>query len=353
MACLVDQAFWEGRRVLVTGHTGFKGAWASMWLHAMGAKVSGIALEPETNPNLYEIAKLSGDVDSRIGDIRDPEFLSRNVAEINPQIVIHMAAQPLVCRSVRRPVETFETNVMGTVHLLEALRTSNALEAILVITTDKVYENPETGAAFHETDPLGGHDPYSASKAATELVVAAYRQTYFNLQNVPLATARGGNVIGGGDFSEDRIVPDVLRALQENKFIELRNPESSRPWQHILDCLEGYFAFAQSLAQRKKLPESINFGPINSPEITVRSLVESLQKALKTKGGWIQSTERHPKEMKLLSLDCSLAREHLGFTDRLVGEDAVKATADWYIAYFRGDDMRASMLESIKRRLTT
>lgn len=352
MACLVDKAFWKGRRVLVTGHTGFKGTWASLWLHTMGAKVCGIALEPETDPNLYEIAKLSQDVDSRIGDIRDREFLTRNVAEINPQIVLHMAAQPLVRRSIGRPVETFETNVMGTVHLLEALRRSNELEAILVITTDKVYENPETGTAFRETDPLGGHDPYSASKAATELIVASYRQTYFNLQNVPLATARGGNVIGGGDFSEDRIVPDVIRSLQDNKFIELRNPESSRPWQHILDCLEGYFAYAQSLAQRNKLPHSLNFGPINSPDISVQILVESLQKALKIKGGWIQSKERHPREMKLLSLDCSLANKHLGFTDRLVGENAIKATADWYSAYFGGEDMRASMLQSIEKRMS-
>lgn len=351
MACLVDRHFWSGRRVLLTGHTGFKGAWASVWLQIMGAHVCGLALAPETNPNLYEIAGLGGQVPDGLGDIRDAAFVREAVAQARPQIVIHMAAQPLVRRSVRLPVETFDTNVMGTVHLLEALRGVEGLEAILVVTTDKIYENPETGQSFRESDPLGGHDPYSASKAAAEMVTSSYRRTYFEAMGVRLATARGGNVIGGGDFSEDRIVPDVFRAMQAGVKLELRNPEATRPWQHVLDCLEGYLGFAQALAQGRALPHALNFGPLDAARTPVRLLVEAMQQALGSPAGWSMAQGPQPREMQALSLDCSAAREYLSFMDRLVGIDAIKATADWYLAYVRGDDMRAHMVEVIEERL--
>lgn len=351
MACLVDRHFWNGRRVLLTGHTGFKGAWASVWLQIMGAQVCGLALAPEPNPNLYEILGLTGRIPGGFGDIRDVAFVRQAVAQARPQIVIHMAAQPLVRRSVRLPVETFAINVMGTVHLLEALRDVDGLEAILVVTTDKVYENPETGQSFREGDPLGGHDPYSASKASTEMVTSSYRRTYFEAMGVPLATARGGNVIGGGDFSEDRIVPDIFRAMRAGVKLELRNPEATRPWQHVLDCLEGYMGFAQALAQGRALPHALNFGPLGAAHTPVRLLVESMQLALGSPAGWSVAEGPQPREMHALSLDCSAAHEYLGFTDRLVGLDAIQATADWYLAYLRGDDMRAHMVEVIEERL--
>ena len=351
MACLLDRHFWKGRRVLLTGHTGFKGAWTTLWLHILGAQVSGLALPAETNPNLYEIAGLVGLVPDGLGDIRDAEIVRKIVDQARPQIVIHMAAQPLVRRSVRRPVETFDTNVMGTVHLLEALRGVEGLEAVLVVTTDKIYENPENGQSFRESDPLGGHDPYSASKAAAEMVASSYRRTYFEAMGVPLATARGGNVIGGGDFSEDRIVPDVFRSMQAGVTLELRNPEATRPWQHVMDCLEGYLGFAQALAQGRALPHALNFGPLDAARTPVRLLVEAMQQALGSPNGWTLAQGPQPREMQALSLDCSAARDYLGFTDRLVGLDAIKATADWYLAYVRGDDMRAHMVEVIEERL--
>lgn len=351
MASLVDQNFWKGRRVLLTGHTGFKGSWATLWLQIMGANVSGLALAPETNPNLFDIVELDRHYAEGFGDIREKAFVSKAVSLARPQIVIHMAAQPLVRRSVRMPVETFDTNVMGTVNVLEALRNIEGLEAILVVTSDKVYNNLENGRSFSEDDPLGGHDPYSASKAATEMVVSSYRSTYFNAIGVPLATARGGNVIGGGDFAEDRIVPDIFRSLRAGVPLELRNPEATRPWQHVLDCLEGYLGYAQALAKGQKLPHALNFGPLEVCPTPVRILVEEMQKAFLSPSSWVQSKGQNPREMQALSLDCSAAREFLGFTDRLVGLEAIKSTADWYMAYMRGEDMRAHMIKVIEERL--
>ena len=343
-----DPAFWRNKRVLLTGHTGFKGGWVALWLHEMGAEVHGLALAPDTDPSLHALANVDTAVAGAIGDIRDRATLEATIARARPQIVLHLAAQPLVRRSVREPLMTFDTNVMGTAHVLEALRDQTGLEAVLVITTDKIYENPETGRAFRETDPLGGHDPYSASKAAAEIVTTSYRRTYFEPTGIPLATARGGNVIGGGDFSEDRIVPDIWRAMRRNEALMLRNPAATRPWQHVLDCLSGYLAYAQALAERKQVPYALNFGPLADEQVPVSKLAEAMQQALGAAQGWQRAEGPQPREMHALALDCTAARDALGFRDRLVGMDAIQATAEWYLAFNRGDDMRKETLRAIE-----
>ena len=347
MSALVEADFWRGKRVLLTGHTGFKGAWCALWLRHMGAQVHGLALAPDTAPNLYQLAGVDADLTSRVGDIRDLETVRSAVGEAAPDIVLHMAAQALVRRSIQAPIETFAANIMGTAHLLEALRDAQNLKAALIVTTDKVYENPENGRAFSETDPLGGHDPYSASKAAAEIVAAAYARTYFAPRGIQVATARGGNVIGGGDFSQDRIVPDIYRALRAGEPVALRNPAATRPWQHVLDCLSGYLAYAQALATRADAPHALNFGPLANASVAVATLVDSMQKALGAPHGWRLAEGPQPREMQALSLDCARARDSLGFRDKLVGVDAIKATANWYLAHARGEDMRAFTLRSI------
>ena len=345
---IVDPAFWRGKRVLLTGHTGFKGGWMSLWLASMGASVHGFALAPETNPSLHALAGVAGDVRETIADLRDAAALARCVEAARPQLVIHMAAQPLVRRSVREPVDTFAINVMGTVNLLDILRNTQGLEAILVVTTDKVYENPEHHRPFREHDPLGGHDPYSASKAACEIVVASYARTWFDARNVPVATARGGNVIGGGDFSEDRIIPDIFRAMRANEPLVLRNPEATRPWQHVLDCTAGYLLYTQALATRQEVPRALNFGPMGEAERPVRAVAEAMQAALGMAQGYVMAQGPQPREMRSLALDSTAARASLGFRDRLVGEAAIRAAADWYLAFTRGADMRAFTLAAIK-----
>ena len=346
MAMPVDPAFWRGRRVLLTGHTGFKGSWCALWLRHLGAEVFGLALAPETDPNLFDLARVGEDSTSRIGDIRDADFVRRAVVESRPSIVLHMAAQALVRRSVSAPLETFAANVMGTAHLLDALRALPGLDAVLVVTTDKVYENAESGRAFTESDPLGGHDPYSASKAAAEIVTACYARTWFDAAGTPLATARGGNVIGGGDFSQDRIVPDIWRAMRRNEPVVLRNPAATRPWQHVLDCLCGYLSYAQALANGDAVPRALNFGPRDGA-VPVATLAQAMQEALGAPRGWVLAEGPQPREMQALALDCTQARDILGFRDRLVGAAAIEATAAWYLAHARGEDMRAVTLRAI------
>lgn len=344
----LDAAFWAGKRVLVTGHTGFKGGWAVLWLATLGAEVTGFSLAPTVSPTLFELADVARDIDSRIGDLRDPSEVDAAVAAARPQIVLHLAAQPLVRLSFADPQATFATNVMGTVNLLEALRRRKGLEAILVVTTDKVYANDERGTAFAEGDRLGGHDPYAASKAATELVVASYAASFFDASDVPLATARGGNVIGGGDFSVDRIVPDIWRALSGSTMLQLRHPAATRPWQHVLDCLAGYLLHIESLARDKATPRALNFGSDPGAPITVAALAETMQAALGIGGGWTPDASEHPREMHLLALDSSAARQTLDWRDRLPGRAAIEATAEWYKGFAAGADMRAVTLQAIK-----
>ena len=344
----VDPAFWRGKRVLLTGHTGFKGGWAALWLEAMGADVFGFALPPATEPSLYALAGLDRRHDARLGDLRSPADVAAAVVAARPQIVLHMAAQPLVRRSFAAPIDTFATNVMGTAHLLETLRGTPGLEAVLVVTTDKVYANAETGRAFAEADPLGGHDPYAASKAAAELVTASYAASFFDTAGIPVATARGGNVIGGGDFSADRIVPDIFRALSAGAPVALRHPQATRPWQHVLDCLAGYLLHLEALASDPGTPRALNFGPDPATPITVAALVEAMQAALGSAHGWTRDADDHPREMTLLSIDPTAARRILGWRDRLPASAAIEATAAWYKALAAGADMRAFTLRQIE-----
>lgn len=349
---LPDPDFWRAKRVLLTGHTGFKGAWAALWLHAMGAEVYGLALEPETSPNLFTQAKIAATCHHTIADLRDAEAVRAVVAAAKPEIVLHLGAQALVRRSYRDPVETFATNVMGTANLLDALAETASARAILVITSDKVYANDESGRAFREEDALGGHDPYSASKAAAEHVVKAYRGARFTAMGCALATARGGNVIGGGDFSEDRIVPDIVRAAARDEPLILRSPHATRPWQHVLDCLAGYFVFAEILASGGEYPPALNIGPDPATPITVAQIAEALLPALGAKHGWQldPAAANAPREMTSLSLDPAHARA-LGIADRLPGNAALSFTAEWYSAIAQGQDARAISLAQIARYL--
>lgn len=345
---LPDRQFWRGKRVLLTGHTGFKGAWATQWLSLLGAEVTGLALAPETEPALFSTARLAEVCASHLIDLRDQAAVAALVQRCAPDIVLHMAAQPLVRRSYREPVETFQTNVMGTVHLLEAIRLAPiAPLAVLVVTSDKVYANDNAGQAFVEDDRLGGHDPYAASKAATEIAVASYRDAFLAERRIRVGTARGGNVIGGGDFSEDRIVPDIYRAAASGRPLLLRSPHAVRPWQHVLDCLSGYFAFAEDLASTPAPPVALNIGPDPGEPITVGLLASTIQSAMGLGDAWQNDAAAGPKEMTLLSLDPSAAHARLGWADRLPGRAGLLWTARWYADFARGQDARDLVLRDI------
>jgi len=349
----VDPTFWRGKRVLLTGHTGFKGAWMAVVLAHLGARVAGFALAPDTEPSLFSLAYIRDIVPEGYGDLRESQTVATAVRRAKPDIVLHLAAQALVTRAVREPVATFATNAMGTANLLDALRTIDGLRAVLVVTTDKVYENPQSGRRFREGDPLGGHDPYAASKAAAEIVTSSFARTYFEPRGVAIGTARGGNVIGGGDFAEDRIVPDIYRAMVGGHDLVLRHPSATRPWQHVLDCLTGYLVYAQALygcpsGQRHSVPRALNFGPSAEAEVPVSALAAAMQTALGAKPGWRVAEHSEAPEMATLALDSALARQSLGWRDRLVGEAAIRATADWYLAFARGDDMAKFTTQSIE-----
>jgi CDP-glucose 4,6-dehydratase len=342
----VNPAFWAGKRVLLTGHTGFKGAWAAIWLTRMGAEVTGLALPPDQSPSLFDLARVAERVQSRLGDIRDPAAIDAALTGRTFDVVLHLAAQAIVRTSVEDPIGTFDTNVMGTARLLQALRAQPALQAVLTITSDKVYANNDSGRAFVEGDNLGGKDPYSASKAAAEIVVQSYAKSYF--PQTPVGTARGGNVIGGGDFSRDRLVADIVRATRGGEAVVLRHPEATRPWQHVLDCLAGYFTLVEALATRPDTPRAVNFGPRpGGPEVTVGELATLGVRAL---GGqpWIHQPDPHSLEAKALSIDATLARTALGFESRLDAPQAVALTMDWYARQAAGEDPLALCLEQIE-----
>ncbi|MGE4048675.1 MAG: CDP-glucose 4,6-dehydratase [Acetobacteraceae bacterium] len=337
-APLPDPGFWTGRRVLLTGHTGFKGAWTALWLHRMGARVSGIALPPE-ELSLYNLLRLDRIIESGFVDLRDGPEIARAVRRAEPDIVLHMAAQPLVRRSLAAPAESFAVNVLGTVHVLDALREMPGLSTVLVVTTDKVYANDESGHAYAETDRLGGKDPYSASKAACEIATAAMAHSFLAPSGIAVATARAGNVIGGGDFAVDRLVPDIVRAARAGRQPVLRNPDATRPWQHVLDCVCGYLLYVAGLAAGRTLPLTLNFGPGNTLRATVGELADAMLQALDQPSSWAHFSERRMPEARALAINSHLARRTLGWTDRLRGSALIGTTAAWYRAWTRGEDM--------------
>ena len=344
-----NPAFWAGKRVLLTGHTGFKGSWAAVWLAQMGAQVTGLSLAPDQSPALFEQAGVADLVDSHFVDLRDQGAVEALVSARQFDLVLHMAAQPIVRTSIEDPVGTFASNIMGTAHLLQALRAQPALSAALVITSDKVYANNEQGRAFHEIDALGGKDPYSASKAAAEIVTQSFARSFYEKSGVPLATARGGNVIGGGDFSRDRLVADIVRAGQAQAVTVLRHPEATRPWQHVLDCVAGYLVYLERLASDPAAPRALNFGPRpGGPEVSVGELATRATQALGAKP-WRHEPDPNSLEAKSLGIDASLARQVLGFESRLDAPAAVDWTMDWYRAQADGGDALALMRDQISR----
>jgi CDP-glucose 4,6-dehydratase len=341
--------FWASQRVLLTGHTGFKGSWMTLWLERLGAEVFGFALPPDQTPNLYSYLEPFATLTSQFGDIRSRTELKTFIAKAKPTVAIHMAAQPLVRRSYAEPVETFATNTLGTAHVLDALRDAPDLCATLVITTDKVYENAENGGAFAEDDPLGGHDPYSASKAAAELVVRSYAQSFFEPAKRPVATARAGNVLGGGDWSEDRLIPDIWRAAHTGRPVVLRYPQSTRPWQHVLDPLAGYLIFLERLVSEPRgTPRALNFGP-SDPDgtMTVAQVSNVITEGLGTT--WIQADGPQPAEMRHLALNAEKAMSSLSWRSRLDARQTLEWTLDWYRRFDAGENPRAITVEQIER----
>ncbi|MDD3328283.1 MAG: CDP-glucose 4,6-dehydratase [Zoogloea sp.] len=348
MENLVNPAFWLGRRVFITGHTGFKGSWLSLWLQAMGAEVSGYALAPSTTPALFEVAGVAGGMRSTIGDVRDYSALAAALAAARPEIILHLAAQPLVPLSYADPVATFATNAMGTVHVLEAIRHVPGIKAAVVVSSDKCYENREQHQGYRESDPMGGHDPYSASKGCTELIVASYRRSFLAAQGIALASARAGNVIGGGDWTASRLVPDVLAAFARGEPVTLRNPGAIRPWQHVLDPLSGYLSLAERLVgEGAAFAEGWNFGPSDRDAKTVAWVVEALASAWGPDARWAATAEPQVHEAQLLKLDCSKARARLGWQPRWSAETALARSLDWYQAWQKGADMHAYTLNEI------
>lgn len=344
--------FWQGRRVFVTGQTGFKGAWLCLWLERLGAKVTAVALPPVSTPSLYALAA-PWPGSHHMTDIRDTCALSEQLAQSDADIVIHMAAQALVRPSYADPAETFSTNVMGTVSLLDALRAAPAVQTVLVVTSDKVYANDGSGRAFVESDPLGGSDPYSSSKACTELVCRSYAKSFLKDRGVALATARAGNVIGGGDWAQDRLVPDFIRALEQGAPVELRYPQAVRPWQHVLEPLGGYLAYAQALtegaapAEVSALPEALNFGPDAQDFATVAELAEELGRGFGLDTAWTQAPGKWEAEAPMLTLDSTLAGEALGWRPCLNRAQTIEWTVAWYNAHREGADMREFTLRQI------
>ena len=322
--------FWRGKQVFLTGHTGFKGAWMALWLSKMGAKVTGISLPPNSTPNLFTLANVAQMTNSHFADIRDADAVSNIVQKAQPEIVLHLAAQALVRPGYRDPLGTFATNVMGTANVLNAARGVNSVKAIVAVTTDKVYKNLETGRAYKENDQLGGYDPYSASKAASEIIISSYRDSYLAEQGVAVASARAGNVIGGGDWSEDRLIPDAVRAWDSNLPLEIRRPNAVRPWQHVLEPLNGYLVLAEKIYSDASLVGAYNFGPEPHEAATVQKVIE-LANQVYGSGSvlWGDGTEG-PHEAGLLSLEISKAREVLGIAPKWDLTQTVKRTMGWY-----------------------
>lgn len=344
----MNPAFWRGKRVLLTGHTGFKGSWMSLWLQSMGADLHGLALDPPTTPSLFVEGRVGAGMTSHIADIRDFDAVQRVVALVRPEIVIHMAAQPLVRYSYRRPVETYATNVMGTVHLLEAVRQVGSVRAVVNITTDKCYENREWLWGYREDEAMGGYDPYSSSKGCAELVTAAYRRSFMAQSGIALASARAGNVIGGGDWAEDRLVPDILRAFEKSQAVVIRNPHSTRPWQHVLEPLSAYLLLAERLWDDfESFAEGWNFGPRDEDARPVGWIVQQMVAQWGDGASWQLDDQGHPHEAGYLKLDISKARQKLGWAPRWTLEQALSRITDWHKQWLNKQDMHDFCLQQI------
>lgn len=353
MGLKVNPDFWTGKRIFMTGHTGFKGGWLCLWLQQMGADVSGYALQPPTNPSLFEVARIAQGMNSIIGDIRDSAVLINAMREAKPDIVIHLAAQPLVHRSYLDPVETYATNVMGTVNLLEAVRQTSSVRAVVNITSDKCYENREWVWGYRENESMGGYDPYSSSKACAELITSTYRRSFFGSKthhghHVALATGRAGNVVGGGDWAADRIVPDILRAISENRPIMVRNPHAVRPWQHVLEPLSGYLQLAQKLYEEgTAFAEAWNFGPDDADAMPVQWVVEQFIQQWGETANWQLDQEHHSYEAHSLRLDCAKAKTRLDWQPRWALTKTIGNIVTWHKAHQHGENMREFSLQQI------
>lgn len=344
----VNSNFWKDKRVFITGHTGFKGSWLGLWLGSMGADIYGFALNPPTSPALFDEAKVGAIMHSTIGDIRDYDAVLAAMRACKPDIVLHMAAQPLVRYSYQEPVETYSVNVMGTIHVLEAARQVDTIKAIVNVTTDKCYENKEWIWGYREDEPMGGYDPYSNSKGCSELVTGAYRQSFFSQKGVALASARAGNVIGGGDWAIDRLIPDILRAFEKSQPVVIRNPHSTRPWQHVLEPLSGYLLLAERLfIDGQSFAEGWNFGPSDEDARPVQWIVEHMASVWGNGSSWRLDAGMHPHEANYLKLDSSKARMKLGWRPRWDLATSLANIAEWYQHWLGGADVQTKCLQQI------
>ncbi len=352
----MNTTFWQGKRVFLTGHTGFKGSWLSIWLQSLGAEVTGYALNPPTNPSLFEVAKVADGIKSNIGDIRDLNALQNSMEDASPEIVIHMAAQPLVRYSYANPVETYSTNVMGSVNLLEVVRNTKSVKAVVNVTSDKCYENREWLWGYREDEAMGGYDPYSNSKGCAELITSAYRASFFNPENyekhgVAVASARAGNVIGGGDWAGDRLIPDFIRAIAAGETVVIRSPNAIRPWQHVLEPLSGYLILAEKLyTEGSQFADAWNFGPNDSDAKSVEWIINKLV------DNWgdgavfkIDSSASDLHEAHFLKLDCSKARMSLGWKPNWDAVEAIRRICAWHKAHLDGQDMKMYVLREIEQ----
>lgn len=341
----INKSFWKGKRIFITGHTGFKGSWLSFWLTELGADVKGYALKPDVSPNLYDTLSLGNRMESVFGDIRDLGHLKKEIIEYKPQVIFHMAAQAIVRTSYEDPLETFDTNVLGTANLLESVRSAHSVRAVISVTSDKCYENKEWDWKYRESDPMGGWDPYSASKGCAELVTASYRRSFFlngeaDKNQTGIASARAGNVIGGGDWSKDRLIPDIMRSFSENEPVIIRNPAAVRPWQYILDLLHGYMVLAEKLYdQPEKYSESWNFGPSENDEQSVEFITNRMVETWGEGASWKLDEGVNPHEAGYLKLDSSKSRMKLGWSTHLNLTEALDYLTIWYKSYFEGEDM--------------